>query len=70
MACILAAVLGTPAKDLKEVKKEAARKKACMHSCDAVQYAPVCASKQGTKPMSFGSLCVMNNYNCEKGESK
>ncbi|XP_046977783.1 uncharacterized protein LOC124543583 [Vanessa cardui] len=51
--------------DLKQLKAEAARKKACMHDCSSVKSEPVCAGKKDSKPKSFGSECVMNNHNCE-----
>ncbi|XP_023945685.1 uncharacterized protein LOC112051318 [Bicyclus anynana] len=54
---------------LKELKAEAARKKACLHDCSSVKLDPVCAGKQGEKPKSFGNECVMNNYNCENKET-
>lgn len=38
-----------------------------------LNYDPICAGPQGTKndreKKSFGNLCVMKKYNCEKGES-
>ncbi|CAK1555404.1 unnamed protein product [Leptosia nina] len=55
--------------DLKQLKAEAARKKACMHDCSSVKFEPICAGKQGEKPKSFGSECVMNNYNCENKDT-
>ncbi|RVE54230.1 hypothetical protein evm_001057 [Chilo suppressalis] len=51
--------------DLKQLRAEAERKKSCMQDCTRVKFEPVCAGKQGEKPKSFGSECVMNNYNCE-----
>lgn len=56
--------------DLKQLKAEAARKKACMHDCTSAKFEPVCAGKTGEKPKSFGSECVLNNYNCEHKDSK
>lgn len=56
--------------DLKKLKEEANRKKACMHDCTNATFEPVCAGKHGEKPKSFGSECVMNNYNCENKESE
>uniref|UniRef100_A0A2A4JIZ0 Kazal-like domain-containing protein n=1 Tax=Heliothis virescens TaxID=7102 RepID=A0A2A4JIZ0_HELVI len=65
-ALVIVAVSCRPDKpDLKQVKAEAARKKACMHDCTSVALEPICAGKQGEKPKSFGNECVMNNYNCE-----
>ncbi|CAG4930457.1 uncharacterized protein LOC123696907 [Colias croceus] len=55
--------------DLKQLKADAARKKACMHDCSHEKFEPICAGKQGEKPKSFGSECVMNNYNCENKDS-
>ncbi|XP_041980206.1 uncharacterized protein LOC121733873 [Aricia agestis] len=65
-AVLIVAVSCRPDKpDLKQLKAEAARKKACLHDCTSVAFDPVCAGKTGEKPKSFGSECVMNNYNCE-----
>ncbi|KAL0830446.1 hypothetical protein ABMA28_002614 [Loxostege sticticalis] len=65
-AVVLVAVSGRPDKpDLKQLKADAARKKACMQDCTSVKFDPICAGKDGEKPKSFGSECVMNNYNCE-----
>ncbi|XP_072932588.1 vasotab [Epargyreus clarus] len=69
-AALLVAVSCRPEKsDLKQLKAEAARKKACMHDCATAKFEPICAGKQGEKPKSFGSECVMNNYNCENKET-
>ncbi|KPI94052.1 hypothetical protein RR46_13217 [Papilio xuthus] len=65
-AVLVVAVSCRPDKqDLKQLKAEAARKKACTQDCSSAKFEPICAGKQGEKPKSFGSECVMNNYNCE-----
>lgn len=48
---------------------EKPKPKECMKVCTA-DYDPVCAGVQGAKdkPISFGSVCVLNNYNCENGK--
>lgn len=68
---MLVAVSCRPDKpDLKQLKAEAARKKACLQDCSSVKYDPVCAGKPGEKSKSFGNECVMNNHNCENNDSK
>lgn len=52
-------------KDLKAIKE--ARK--CLKSCDTIEIKAVCAGEEGQKPLSFGSVCVMENYNCENNKS-
>ncbi|XP_028027260.1 vasotab [Bombyx mandarina] len=65
-AVLFVAVSCRPDKlDLKQVKADAERKKACMHDCTKANLDPICAGKTGEKPKSFGNECVMNNYNCE-----
>ncbi|CAF4951240.1 unnamed protein product [Pieris macdunnoughi] len=69
-AVVIVAVSGRPDKpDLKQLKAEAARKKACLHDCGSAKFEPICAGKQGEKPKSFGSECVLNNYNCENKDT-
>nr|ARA71543.1 Kazal-type serine protease inhibitor [Actias selene] len=69
-AVLFVAVSCRPDKaDLKQLKADAARKKACLHDCTNVKFEPICATKGGEKPKSFGSVCVMNNYNCERKDT-
>ncbi|KAM3964927.1 uncharacterized protein ACR2FA_000819 [Aphomia sociella] len=69
-AVLLVAVSCRPDKtDLMQLKAEAARKKACMQDCTSVKVEPLCAGKSGTKSLSFGSECVLHNYNCEHKDS-
>ncbi|XP_026749039.1 Kazal peptide Pr13a [Galleria mellonella] len=69
-AVLLVAVSCRPDKtDLKQLKAEAARKKACMQDCTSVKVEPLCAGKNGAKSLSFGSECVLHNYNCEHKEN-
>nr|WDQ26772.1 venom peptide [Acharia stimulea] len=68
---VIVAVSCRPDKpDLKQIKAEQSRKKACLRDCSSVSLAPVCAGKQGDKVQrSFGNECVMNNYNCENKDT-
>ncbi|XP_059049970.1 vasotab [Achroia grisella] len=70
LAVLLVAVSCRPDKtDLKQLKAEAARKKACLQDCTSVKVEPLCAGKNGAKSLSFGSECVLHNYNCENKDS-
>lgn len=63
--CLLALVLGNPAKDSKKPAN------ACVTACD--DYDPVCArAKNSSKErlLTFGSKCVMNNYNCQHADDR
>lgn len=47
--------------------------KKCLKNCDAVKFAPICAglpNSNAEKPKSFGSKCILENYNCEHDSSK
>ncbi|XP_023173763.1 vasotab [Drosophila hydei] len=62
--CLLAFVLANPAKDSKKVVNSCAR--AC-----GDDYEPVCArAKNSSKErlLTFGSSCVMANYNCQHAD--
>lgn len=59
----MASAIANPAKGTN-------KKKPCLKDCGE-DYKPVCGgdgSGKGNK--SFGSKCVLENYNCEKGLSK
>lgn len=45
--------------------------KKCDIACPDI-YEPVCGGFNGSieKPKSFGSICVMNTYNCQNNASK
>ncbi|KAH8369331.1 hypothetical protein KR009_008393, partial [Drosophila setifemur] len=61
--CILAFALANPAKDTKKTD-------ACQRACGEV-YDPVCAkAKNSSKErlLTFGSPCVMSNYNCQHAD--
>ncbi|XP_062122352.1 vasotab-TY1 [Drosophila sulfurigaster albostrigata] len=63
--CLLAFVLANPAKDTKKPATNA-----CNRSCGDT-YEPVCAkAKNSSKErlISFGSKCVMDNYNCQHAD--
>lgn len=63
VVAILASVYAVPAKANN-------KKKPCLKDCGE-DYKPVCGgdgSGKGNK--SFGSKCVLENYNCEKGLSE
>ncbi|KAJ8934371.1 hypothetical protein NQ314_013412 [Rhamnusium bicolor] len=67
MMALLASVYGLPSKGST---KASLKKKPCLKECGDV-YKPVCGgdgSGKGNK--SFGSECVLANYNCESGNSK
>lgn len=50
--------------------KAALKKKPCLRECGDV-YKPVCAGDgTGTSNKSFGSECVLSNYNCEQDSGK
>lgn len=58
-------MLGNPAKDTKKPAN------ACVTACD--DYDPVCArAKNSSKErlLTFGSKCVMNNYNCQHADDR
>ncbi|XP_022218712.1 vasotab [Drosophila obscura] len=62
--CLLAFALAVPAKD---TKKQA---NSCQRSCGD-DYEPVCAkAKNSSKErlLTFGSACVMSNYNCQHAD--
>lgn len=47
--------------------------KKCLKNCDAVKFEPICAgipNSNTEKPKSFGSKCILENYNCEHDSSK
>lgn len=48
-----------------------ATNKNCAKAC-TLDYTPVCAGPAGTtdnkQKKTFGNICVMHNYNCEKNE--
>ncbi|GBP22535.1 hypothetical protein EVAR_84772_1 [Eumeta japonica] len=67
--CVAVCVARPDKQDLKQVKAELARKKACMRDCQSAGLQPLCAGKTGEKPKSFGSECVLHNYNCEHNDS-
>ncbi|XP_044738419.1 uncharacterized protein LOC123300026 isoform X2 [Chrysoperla carnea] len=71
VAALAVTVLSAPPekKDLKQIKEEARQKQKCVKSCDEKTEA-ICAGVDGEKPLSFGSQCVLDNYNCENGKSK
>lgn len=55
---------GSPAKGST---KASLKKKPCIKECGEV-YKPICAGDgTGKNNRSFGSECVLSNYNCESG---
>ncbi|KAH8351049.1 hypothetical protein KR084_001652, partial [Drosophila pseudotakahashii] len=63
--CLLAFVLANPAKDTKKPATDS-----CQRNCGEV-YEPVCAkAKNSSKErlITFGSPCVMSNYNCQHAD--
>ncbi|RZC42908.1 hypothetical protein BDFB_009870, partial [Asbolus verrucosus] len=64
---LVASTYGLPAKGST---KAALKKKPCLKECDDAGYKPVCAGDgSGKNNKSFGSECVLSNYNCETGNS-
>ncbi|EDV95073.1 GH23934 [Drosophila grimshawi] len=62
--CLLAFVVGSPAKD---TKKQA---DSCSRTCGD-DYSPVCAKARNSSKerlITFGSQCVMSNYNCQHAD--
>ncbi|XP_056640575.1 turripeptide Pal9.2-like [Diorhabda sublineata] len=50
--------------------KASLKKKPCLKECDGVEYKPVCGGDgTGKSDKSFGSECVLNNYNCENNQN-
>lgn len=45
------------------------KKKPCLQDCGTTEYKPVCGGDGVGKNMSFGSACVLGNYNCENSKS-
>lgn len=73
---LLATMLLNPTTALDKTKLATPAK--CANACAAV-YEPICGGNKagadvgtsGTdKPVTFGSECVMNNYNCETDKSE
>ncbi|GLV31640.1 uncharacterized protein CBL_07401 [Carabus blaptoides fortunei] len=52
----------------KSDAKKNVQNKPCLKTCD-LDYKPVCAGEGKDKPKSFGSVCVLDNYNCEHGSN-
>ncbi|KAH8294605.1 hypothetical protein KR018_000160, partial [Drosophila ironensis] len=62
--CVLAFVGASPAKDTKRPSNS------CQHACGDA-YEPICAkAKNSSKErlITFGSQCVMSNYNCQHSD--
>ncbi|XP_019871505.1 turripeptide Pal9.2 [Aethina tumida] len=60
---LVAVTYGSPAKGST---KASLKKKPCMKDCGD-NYKPVCAGDGKDKPRSYGSECVLSNFNCESG---
>ncbi|KAF7278135.1 serine protease inhibitor Kazal-type 1-like [Rhynchophorus ferrugineus] len=58
---ILCTVYGAPSKG--STKASLKKKTTCAKDCGDT-YKPICAT-DGSKKISFGSECVLSNYNCE-----
>lgn len=63
---LVAVTYGSPAKGST---KASLKKKPCMKDCGD-NYKPVCAGDGKDKPRSYGSECVLSNFNCESGNGK
>ncbi|XP_060524823.1 agrin-like [Cylas formicarius] len=62
LAVLLSAVYGAPSKG--STKASLKKKQSCVKECGDT-YKPICAGDASTKGISFGSACVLENYNCE-----
>ncbi|XP_074033219.1 turripeptide Ici9.2-like isoform X1 [Leptinotarsa decemlineata] len=66
---VLVAVLAVQAGPSKGTTKPALKKKPCMKDC-GTDYKPVCGGDgTGKGNKSFGSQCVLDNYNCENSQN-
>ncbi|KAJ3666074.1 hypothetical protein Zmor_001529 [Zophobas morio] len=66
IAVVVTSSYGLPAKGST---KAALKKKPCLKECPD-DYKPVCAGDgSGKNNKSFGSECVLSNYNCESGNN-
>lgn len=63
---LLSTVYGAPSKG--STKASLKKKQTCVKDCGDT-YKPVCAG-DGSKNISFGSECVLGNYNCENQKGK
>ncbi|XP_072380204.1 turripeptide Pal9.2 [Diabrotica undecimpunctata] len=60
---LLSVAYGVPSKGST---KASLQKKPCLKDCSAVDYKPVCGGDgTGKGDKSFGSECVLGNFNCE-----
>ncbi|XP_017090431.2 uncharacterized protein [Drosophila bipectinata] len=65
--CLLAITVAIPAKDSKKPAGNA-----CVKSCGDA-YDPICGKAKNTSKerlITFGSPCVMSNYNCNHAEEQ
>ncbi|XP_030766808.1 agrin-like [Sitophilus oryzae] len=61
LVAVLSTIYGAPSKG--STKASLKKKATCTKECGET-YKPVCAS-EGDRKISFGSECVLSNYNCE-----
>ncbi|XP_050308932.1 serine protease inhibitor Kazal-type 4-like [Anthonomus grandis grandis] len=61
LVTLLSVVYGAPSKG--STKASLKKKQSCVKDCGDT-YKPICAG-DGSKNISFGSECVLANYNCE-----
>ncbi|CAG9769356.1 unnamed protein product [Ceutorhynchus assimilis] len=67
LVTVLSVIYGAPSKG--STKASLKKKQTCVKDCSDPDkpensYKPICAG-DGTKNISFGSACVLGNYNCE-----
>ncbi|CAG9857050.1 unnamed protein product [Phyllotreta striolata] len=68
LALALALVQAMPSKG--STKASLKKKPACIKDCSGAEYAPVCGGDgTGKGDKSFGSECVLENFNCEHNQS-
>ncbi|CAH0553537.1 unnamed protein product [Brassicogethes aeneus] len=63
LVALVAFTSGAPGKGST---KASLQKKPCLKECGDV-YKPVCGGDNASKPRSYGSECVLANFNCESG---
>ncbi|KAG5875598.1 hypothetical protein JTB14_025374 [Gonioctena quinquepunctata] len=67
LVAVVASVYASPSKGST---KPSLKKKACTKDCATIEYKPVCGGDgTGKGNKSFGNTCVLENFNCENGQS-
>ncbi|CAG9822424.1 unnamed protein product [Phaedon cochleariae] len=67
LVALLAVAQAAPSKGST---KASLKKKPCLKDCSTIEYKPVCGGDgTGKGNKSFGSECVLGNYNCENAQN-